>query len=180
MSCTPCKFMTWKCIFRQRHIVSLSLQRKVSICMVSARLEKAWMILKHELWLVVGHVYCVWVRLWSHHTWITPSKRWITAELLRRVHRATLTKQMGSLSVILPVEGLDRGKEAHMDLSFQRLDLPPQPYSVSMTMTLLFFCVLMDFAGGCLFIVRPLISCFIVQKISHNLISLSNLIVVVQ
>lgn len=48
-----------------------------------------------------------------------------------------------SLSIKLPVERLNTGKEAHMDSSFQKFDLIPQSYTISMTMTLLFFGVLM-------------------------------------
>ena len=136
--------------------------------------EKEHTILKYELWLVAGHVYCVWVRLCSHHTWIIASKSWITAELLRRVYPTTLTKQMGSLSIILPAERLNRGKEARVDLSFQKFDLNPQSHTVSATKTRLRLCVLMDVFS----LWSLLILSFIVQKIiiwSHWVKQLSSL-----
>lgn len=163
LSCTPCKFMTCKCIFRQRQIVSLYLQRKVSVCIVFVRKKQSeFWNMSCGWWLDMS---TVWVRLCSHHTWITLSESWITIELLRRVYQTTLTKQMGSLSFMLPVEKFKRNG-THMYLPFQKFDLNPQFYNFSMTVTLL-FSVLDIF-----FIVRPLNLRFIVQKISHSLISL--------
>ena len=96
------------------------------------------------------------------------------------MYQATLTKQMGTLSITLPIERLKRGKKkAKMDLSLQKFDPILQSYTISMTMTLLFFSVLMNCAGGRLFIVVPLILRFIVHKISQ-IFSLSNPMVIVQ
>lgn len=134
--------MTCKCIF------TVSTEEMFHVHGLSAWLKKPW---NHE------------VRLCSHHTWITPSKSWITAEL------ASVTKQTGGLSVILLVDRLNREKEAHMDLSFQKLNLIPQSYTISMTITLVifvFWCTLQEVVF-LLWLFR-----FLVSLLSHNLISL--------
>lgn len=147
MSRTPYKFKTCKCIFRQEHIVNLSVLRKISMCM--ALVGKSMNGL--EIWAVVGGwicVLCVTQTMQSSYMNHTIYTSWICVCVSDGSDKAD---GKHACRITCWKTGLKKRRQHRFIIL--KADLIPQcPWH-----GLWIVCVFMDLAGGCLSIVVPLI-----------------------